>query len=129
MPKGTQEWSDPPMMLSPKGPPAFTKTTSSILGTFSFVVTRLTVVSLKVRLVTVSVVTPALVGAAGNLETSSRTLSSGLRTRGSISLEVTEVESEAGLKIAETPGSLPRLEVEDVEVFLEAGESPAPKVY
>lgn len=28
VPKGTHEWSDPPMILRPKGPPAFTNMTS-----------------------------------------------------------------------------------------------------
>ena len=61
-------------MLSPIGPPAFTKTTSSILA--SLFVTRLTVVSVNVFLVTVSVVVPNLVGAGGSLAINSLTLES-----------------------------------------------------
>ena len=61
-------------MLSPIGPPALTKTTSSILA--SLFVTRLTVVSVNVFLVTVSVVVPNLVGAGGSLAINSLTLES-----------------------------------------------------
>ena len=77
VPKGTQEWSDPPIMLRPKGPPALTSTTSSTLALTSFFVTLLTEVSVNDLLVTVSVVTPIWMGGAGgSLDMSSRTLSS-----------------------------------------------------
>ena len=103
-------------MLSPIGPPAFTKTTSSILA--SLFVTRLTVVSVNVFLVTVSVVVPNLVGAGGSLAINSLTLESEFCVDAAIGW-VIEDESVLGEvdKRPDIPGSLPKLDVLVLLIF------------